>query len=237
MYSFEGYMYTLLCVPVVSDHRLLSIFLPFSFLFDKVDECRYIAPFPTLTRNLTQAWQRGGRVMWYFLSIFFFFFVPLYTACYVCVPFLALRHTVARCSLHERTPWNRDRIIERYFRRKGQQSNKFELRLRTTHPDGLIAWIGRGKVEHLILSLHGGQVLLTYKSKNEQISLRSRVRISISILSFFFLFLFLQEMWRLSIRFRNGWTMACSIKSERREGEERRWYRWTTLLLSRCPQR
>ncbi|XP_050484807.1 agrin-like isoform X6 [Bombus huntii] len=64
-----------------------------------------------------------------------------------------------------------------YTERKGQQSNKFELRLRTTHPDGLIAWVGRGKIEHLILSLHGGQVLLTYKSKSEQISLRSRERV------------------------------------------------------------
>ncbi|CAL7951552.1 unnamed protein product [Xylocopa violacea] len=64
-----------------------------------------------------------------------------------------------------------------YTERKGQQSNKFELKLRTTHPDGLIAWIGRGKIEHLILSLHGGQVLLTYKSKNEQISLTSRERV------------------------------------------------------------
>ncbi|XP_012134938.1 agrin isoform X3 [Megachile rotundata] len=62
-------------------------------------------------------------------------------------------------------------------RRKGQQSNKFELRLRTTHSEGLIAWIGRGKIEHLILSLHGGEVVLTYKSKNEQISLRSGERV------------------------------------------------------------
>ena len=194
---------------------------------------RYI--FSNLDSKLDASLTERGKGYVILFIHFFFFFVPLYTACYVCVPFLALRHTVVRCSLQERTPWNRDRIIEQYFRRKGQQSNKFELRLRTTHPDGLIAWIGRGKVEHLILSLHGGQVLLTYKSKNEQISLRSRVRISISILSFFFLFL--EEMWRLSIRFRNGWTMACSIKSERREGEERRWYRWTTPLLSRCPQR
>ncbi|XP_076388607.1 agrin isoform X4 [Megachile rotundata] len=64
-----------------------------------------------------------------------------------------------------------------YTERKGQQSNKFELRLRTTHSEGLIAWIGRGKIEHLILSLHGGEVVLTYKSKNEQISLRSGERV------------------------------------------------------------
>ncbi|XP_017763694.1 PREDICTED: agrin-like [Eufriesea mexicana] len=64
-----------------------------------------------------------------------------------------------------------------YTERKGQQSNKFELRLRTTHPDGLIAWVGRGKIENLVLSLHSGQVLLTYKSKNELISLRSRERV------------------------------------------------------------
>ncbi|XP_043517469.1 agrin-like isoform X1 [Frieseomelitta varia] len=64
-----------------------------------------------------------------------------------------------------------------YTERKGQQSNKFELRLRTTHPDGLIAWVGRGKIEHLILSLHGGQVFLTYKTKSEQISLNSRERV------------------------------------------------------------
>ncbi|KAK1128127.1 hypothetical protein K0M31_003612 [Melipona bicolor] len=64
-----------------------------------------------------------------------------------------------------------------YTERKGQQSNKFELRLRTTHPDGLIAWVGRGKIEHLVLSLHGGQVFLTYKTKSEQISLNSRERV------------------------------------------------------------
>ncbi|XP_076277738.1 agrin-like isoform X5 [Lasioglossum baleicum] len=64
-----------------------------------------------------------------------------------------------------------------YTERRGQQSNKFEMRLRTTHPDGLIAWIGRGKVEHLMLSLHGGQVVLVYKSKTEAISLRSRERV------------------------------------------------------------
>lgn len=61
------------------------------------------------------------------------------------------------------------------FRRRGQQSNKFELRIRTTHPEGMIAWMGRGKIEHLMLSLHEGHVVLTYKSKNEQISLKSRV--------------------------------------------------------------
>jgi len=65
----------------------------------------------------------------------------------------------------------------RLFRRRGQQSNKFELRLRTTHPDGLIAWVGKGKLEHLILSLKGGHVVLTYKSKTEQISLTSRVSV------------------------------------------------------------
>ncbi|XP_043286401.1 agrin-like isoform X3 [Venturia canescens] len=62
-------------------------------------------------------------------------------------------------------------------RRRGQQSNKFELRIRTTHPEGLIAWMGRGKVEHLVLSLHEGHVVLTYKSKSEQISLKSREKI------------------------------------------------------------
>nr|XP_033325096.1 agrin-like isoform X2 [Megalopta genalis] len=61
--------------------------------------------------------------------------------------------------------------------RREQQSNKFELRLRTTHPDGLIAWIGRGKVEHLKLSLDGGQVVLEYKSKAEHVSLMSRERV------------------------------------------------------------
>lgn len=61
------------------------------------------------------------------------------------------------------------------FRRRGQQSNKFELRLRTIHPEGLIAWIGRGKLEHLVLSLRGGYVVLSYKSKTEQISVKSRV--------------------------------------------------------------
>ncbi|KOC64151.1 Agrin, partial [Habropoda laboriosa] len=70
-----------------------------------------------------------------------------------------------------------DYVSYDYTERKNQQSNKFELRLRTTHPDGLIAWVGRGKVEHLILQLHGGQVLLVYKGKNEQISLRSRERV------------------------------------------------------------
>ncbi|XP_054001386.1 agrin-like isoform X3 [Hylaeus anthracinus] len=64
-----------------------------------------------------------------------------------------------------------------YTERRGQQSNKFELRLRTTHSEGLIAWIGRGKVEHLMLSLHDGQVVLTHKSRNEQISLRSKERV------------------------------------------------------------
>jgi len=64
------------------------------------------------------------------------------------------------------------------FRRRGQQSNKFELRLRTIHPEGLIAWVGRGKLEHLFLSLHGGHVVLTYKSKiNEETSVRSKVHI------------------------------------------------------------
>ncbi|XP_067207512.1 agrin-like isoform X4 [Linepithema humile] len=64
-----------------------------------------------------------------------------------------------------------------YTERRGQQSNKFELRLRTIHPDGLIAWVGRGKLEHLILSLHGGHVMLTYKSKTEQISVKSREKV------------------------------------------------------------
>ncbi|XP_015598499.1 agrin isoform X2 [Cephus cinctus] len=64
-----------------------------------------------------------------------------------------------------------------YAERRGQQSNKLDLRLRTTHPEGLIAWIGRGKAEHLILSLQEGHVVLTYKSKSEEISLRSRERI------------------------------------------------------------
>ncbi|XP_046614325.1 agrin-like isoform X1 [Neodiprion virginianus] len=64
-----------------------------------------------------------------------------------------------------------------YTERRGQQSNKFELRLRTTHPEGLIAWIGRGKAEHLALSLQGGHVVLSYKSKTEEMTLRSRARI------------------------------------------------------------
>ncbi|XP_020299873.1 agrin-like isoform X1 [Pseudomyrmex gracilis] len=64
-----------------------------------------------------------------------------------------------------------------YTERRGQQSNKFELRLRTVHPDGLIAWVGRGKLEHLILSLHGGHVLLTYKSKTENVVVKSKERI------------------------------------------------------------
>nr|XP_050849942.1 agrin-like isoform X3 [Vespula vulgaris] len=62
-------------------------------------------------------------------------------------------------------------------RRRGQQSNKFELRLRTIHPEGLIAWIGRGKLEHLVLSLRGGYVVLSYKSKTEQIMMKSRERV------------------------------------------------------------
>ncbi|XP_063988632.1 agrin-like isoform X5 [Diachasmimorpha longicaudata] len=64
-----------------------------------------------------------------------------------------------------------------YSERKGQQSNKFELRLRTIHPNGLIAWIGRGKLEHLILSLEDGYVLLTYKGKHDHVTLKSRERI------------------------------------------------------------
>ncbi|XP_023288194.1 agrin [Orussus abietinus] len=64
-----------------------------------------------------------------------------------------------------------------YAERREQQSNKFELKLRTTHSEGLIAWIGRGKAEHLSLSLQGGYVVLSYKSKNEQISLKSRERV------------------------------------------------------------
>lgn len=77
-----------------------------------------------------------------------------------------------------------------FHRRREQQSNKFELRLRTIDPEGIIAWVGRGKVEHLVLSLHGGHVVLTYKSKNEQISIKSRVSIIVwiwhrSFLSFF----------------------------------------------------
>lgn len=64
------------------------------------------------------------------------------------------------------------------YRRRGQQSNKFELRLRTIHPEGLIAWVGRGKMEHLFLSLHGGHVVLTYKSKiDEEISVKSKVSV------------------------------------------------------------
>ncbi|XP_051154479.1 agrin-like isoform X3 [Leptopilina boulardi] len=62
-------------------------------------------------------------------------------------------------------------------RRRGQQSNKFELRVRTTHHEGLIAWIGRGKIEFLTLSLHGGYVVLSYKTKHEEISLTSREKI------------------------------------------------------------
>ncbi|XP_048504803.1 agrin-like isoform X3 [Athalia rosae] len=64
-----------------------------------------------------------------------------------------------------------------YTERKGQQSNKFELRLSTTHPEGLIAWIGRGKAEHLALSLQGGHVVLSYKSKTEEMTLRSQGRV------------------------------------------------------------
>ncbi|XP_070168746.1 agrin isoform X2 [Polyergus mexicanus] len=62
-------------------------------------------------------------------------------------------------------------------RRRGQQSNKFELRLRTVHPEGLIAWVGRGKLEHFFLSLHGGHVILTYKSKIENVSVKSKERV------------------------------------------------------------
>ncbi|KAL0132239.1 hypothetical protein PUN28_000198 [Cardiocondyla obscurior] len=65
-----------------------------------------------------------------------------------------------------------------YTERRGQQSNKFELRLRTIHPEGLIAWIGRGKMEHLFISLHDGHVVLTYKSKiDEEISIKSKERV------------------------------------------------------------
>ncbi|XP_034935622.1 agrin-like isoform X2 [Chelonus insularis] len=63
-------------------------------------------------------------------------------------------------------------------RRKGQQSNKFELSLRTTNLDGMIAWIGRGKIEYLTLSLHEGYVVLTYKGRNDQITLRSREKVN-----------------------------------------------------------
>ncbi|XP_070168751.1 agrin isoform X6 [Polyergus mexicanus] len=64
-----------------------------------------------------------------------------------------------------------------YTERRGQQSNKFELRLRTVHPEGLIAWVGRGKLEHFFLSLHGGHVILTYKSKIENVSVKSKERV------------------------------------------------------------
>ncbi|XP_044018032.1 agrin-like isoform X3 [Aphidius gifuensis] len=64
-----------------------------------------------------------------------------------------------------------------YTERKGQESNKFELRLRTTHSEGIIAWIGRGKIEHLVLSLDEGHVVLTYKGRNDQVILKSRERI------------------------------------------------------------
>ncbi|XP_025268706.1 agrin isoform X5 [Camponotus floridanus] len=64
-----------------------------------------------------------------------------------------------------------------YTERRGQQSNKFELRLRTVHPEGLIAWVGRGKLEHFFLSLYDGHVVLTYKSKIENISVKSKERV------------------------------------------------------------
>ncbi|XP_074109510.1 agrin isoform X2 [Cotesia typhae] len=67
----------------------------------------------------------------------------------------------------------------RYGRRyKGQQSNKFELSLRTVHPDGMIAWIGRGKIENLVLSLQDGFVVFTYKGKNDQVSIKSRKKVN-----------------------------------------------------------
>ncbi|XP_066597691.1 agrin-like isoform X2 [Prorops nasuta] len=64
-----------------------------------------------------------------------------------------------------------------YTERRGQQSNKFELRLRTTHSEGLIAWIGRGRIEHLMLSLHGGHVVLSYKTKGDEVTLKSKERV------------------------------------------------------------
>ncbi|XP_029165671.1 agrin-like isoform X4 [Nylanderia fulva] len=64
-----------------------------------------------------------------------------------------------------------------YTERRGQQSNKFELRLRTVHPEGLIAWVGRGKLEHFFLSLHDGHVILTYKGKTENVSVKSKERV------------------------------------------------------------
>ncbi|XP_011499632.1 PREDICTED: agrin-like [Ceratosolen solmsi marchali] len=64
-----------------------------------------------------------------------------------------------------------------YSERREQQSNKFELRLRTTHPEGVIAWIGRGKLEHLMLSLHEGYVMLSYRGKRDEFTIRSKERI------------------------------------------------------------
>ncbi|XP_031777264.1 uncharacterized protein LOC100678116 isoform X3 [Nasonia vitripennis] len=62
-------------------------------------------------------------------------------------------------------------------RRREQQSNKFELRLRTTHPEGVIAWVGRGKLEHLMLSLHDGFVVLTYRGKGDEFTISSKERV------------------------------------------------------------
>ncbi|XP_023317624.1 agrin-like isoform X1 [Trichogramma pretiosum] len=64
-----------------------------------------------------------------------------------------------------------------YSEGKGQESNKFELRLRTTHSEGVIAWVGRGKLEHMMLSLHEGYVVLSYRDRREQFILRSNERV------------------------------------------------------------
>ncbi|XP_053595303.1 agrin-like [Microplitis demolitor] len=65
-----------------------------------------------------------------------------------------------------------------YTEYKGQQSNKFELSLRTVNPDGMIAWIGRGKIENLVLSLQDGYVVFTYKGKKDEISIKSRKKVN-----------------------------------------------------------
>ncbi|XP_014210808.1 agrin-like [Copidosoma floridanum] len=64
-----------------------------------------------------------------------------------------------------------------YSERREQQSNKFELRLRTTHPEGVIAWIGRGKLEHMMLSLHEGYVVMFYRGRREEFTIKSKERV------------------------------------------------------------
>ncbi|KAJ8688469.1 hypothetical protein QAD02_024264 [Eretmocerus hayati] len=66
-----------------------------------------------------------------------------------------------------------------YSERKEQQSNKFELRLKTAHADGVIAWVGRGKQEHMVLVLRGGYVELSYRGRRpgDEFTIRSKERV------------------------------------------------------------